>query len=144
MKTNLSLFKKEWNTLTVDFEKQVEVARDLMAGAIEQLAKHEIVGQRGSHIGPRGGIVWDKATPNQPPMNRSHHLRGSITWVGAKVGFGTYSAEIGPTMIYSRRVEEGGGNWQTGLRFPYMEPAFRKFRESGVMEEIIAKTIGKI
>ena len=142
--SNLSLFRKEWRELGLSFEEQVIKARDEMANAIEQLAKEEIKGKRGSHKGPRGGVVWDKATPNEPPKNRSHHLRSSITWIGNRVGFGSYSAEIGPTMVYSRRVEEGGGNWKSGLKFPYMEPAYRKFKESGIMEQIMTRTVGKI
>ena len=43
-------------------------------------------------------------------------------------GFGNYSAIVGPTIIYGRRVELGGGNWPAGTKFPYMKPAWEKFR----------------
>jgi len=33
-----------------------------------------------------------------------------------RVGFGSYIAEVGPTMIYGRQVEKGGGKWRSGAR----------------------------
>lgn len=49
---------------------------------------------------------------------RSFVIEGPIkeqphVWVG----------RVGPTMVYSRRLELGGGNWPAGLNFPYFEPA---------------------
>lgn len=90
-----------------------------------QLAKEEIVGRR-----PKG----QKATSGQPPMNRTGNLRRSIRGEKYKIGFGKYEAIVGPTIIYGRRVELGGGNWPSGTRFPYMAPAYAKFR-------VIAPTI---
>lgn len=100
-------------------------ARDEMMNTLIQLSKEEIVGRR-----PKG----QKATSGQPPMNRTGNLRRSIRGEKYKIGFGKYEAIVGPTIIYGRRVELGGGNWPSGTRFPYMAPAYAKFR-------VIAPTI---
>jgi hypothetical protein len=99
--------------------------RDEMMNTLIQLSKEEIVGRR-----PKG----QKATSGRPPMNRTGNLRRSIRGEKYKVGFGKYQAIVGPTIIYGRRVELGGGNWPSGTRFPYMAPAYAKFR-------VIAPTI---
>ncbi len=99
--------------------------RDEMMNTLIQLSKEEIVGRR-----PKG----QKATSGQPPMNRTGNLRRSIRGEKYKIGFGKYEAIVGPTIIYGRRVELGGGNWPSGTRFPYMAPAYAKFR-------VIAPTI---
>lgn len=143
VETNLPLFKKDFDSIVGTFDERLRMARDEIAMSVEQLAKEEIKGKRGSHIGPQGGIVWDKAEAGKPPKNRTGNLRRSIKTVKSREGFGIYSADIGPTMVYSRRVEEGGGNWKAGVRFPYMEPAFRKFKESGLMQQIMTRYIGE-
>lgn len=99
--------------------------RDEMMNTLIQLSKEEIVGRR-----PKG----QKATSGRPPMNRTGNLRRSIRGEKYKIGFGKYEAIVGPTIIYGRRVELGGGNWPSGTRFPYMAPAYAKFR-------VIAPTI---
>jgi len=104
------------------------MARDEMMAALIQLSKEQIQGARPYIVGPRGGRHYQKATPNQPPMNRTGDLRRSIRGEKFNVGFANYTAIVGPTIIYGRRVELGGGNWPAGLRFPYMEPAYQKFR----------------
>lgn len=144
VKTNLSLFKSEFNAMTVSLDERTRMAVAEMAAAVEQMSKEEIKGARGFHIGSQGGKVWDKAEPNKPPMNRTGNLRRSIKTVTAREGFGSYSAEIGPTMVYARRIEEGGGNWAKGLKFPYMQPAWIKFKKSGLMEQIMARYLKEL
>ena len=95
------------------------MARDEMMNQLIQLAKEQIKGKR---------QPGEKAESGKPPMNRTGNLRRSIKGERAREGFATYSAMIGPTIIYSRRVELGGGNWPTGTKFPYMKPAWERFR----------------
>jgi len=114
-------------------------ARDEMMNKLIELAKNEIQGQRGV-IGRKlkyvdgqakpGGKLYgeDPAISGQPPKNRTGNLRRSIKGERMREGFATYSAVVGPTIIYGRRVELGGGNWPTGTKFPYMKPAWEKFR----------------
>jgi hypothetical protein len=95
------------------------MARDEMMNQLIQLAKEQIKGKR---------QPGEKAESGKPPMNRTGNLRRSIKGERAREGFATYSAMIGPTIIYGRRVELGGGNWPTGTKFPYMKPAWERFR----------------
>jgi hypothetical protein len=104
------------------------MARDEMMAALIQLSKEQIVGKRPYTKGPRGGRIYEKATPGKPPMSRTGDLKRSIRGERFNVGFANYSAVVGPTIEYGRRVELGGGNWPQGVRFPYMEPAYSTFR----------------
>lgn len=107
------------------------MARDEMMAALIQLSKEEIQGKR-----PKGQKAWT-GTPT-PPMNRSGELRRSIKGEKFRQGFASYTAIVGPKIIYGRHVELGGDNWPSGVRFPYMEPAYEKFRVS-VLPQIQAK-----
>jgi phage gpG-like protein len=94
--------------------------RDEMMTTLIQLAKAEIVGRR-----PKG----ERATSGKPPMNRTGNLRRSIRGEKYNVGFAKYEAIVGPTIIYGRAVELGGApTWTKGQKFPYMSPAYAKFR----------------
>ena len=94
--------------------------RDEMMTTLIQLAKAEIVGRR-----PKG----ERATSGKPPMNRTGNLRRSIRGEKYDVGFAKYAAIVGPTLIYGRVVELGGApTWTRGQKFPYMSPAYAKFR----------------
>jgi len=104
-------------------------ARDEMMSKLIQLAQEEIKGER-AVIGTTksGKKIYEKATPNQPPQNRTGNLRRSIRGEKFREGYATYSAVVGPTMKYSRQVELGGGKWGQDIKFPYMSPAFQKFK----------------
>lgn len=128
LNTNLKLVKTGVTKLTANIDLSARKARDEMMAALIQLSKEQIEGKRPSYKGPRGGTIWEKATPGEPPMNRTGNLRRSITGEKFNIGFANYSAIVGPTIEYGRRVELGGGNWPSGVRFPYMEPAYKKFR----------------
>ena len=95
------------------------MARDEMMTQLIQLSKEQIKGKRQPST---------KAEPNKPPMNRTGNLRRSIKGEKMREGFATYSAVVGPTIIYGRRVELGGGNWPKDTKFPHMKPAWEKFR----------------
>lgn len=106
--------------------KGAQNARDEMMVTLIQLSKEEIKGRR-----PEG----QKATAGQPPMNRTGNLRRSIRGEKRTVGFAKYTAIVGPTIIYGRAVELGGefspDSWKgtTAVKgFPYMAPAFKKFK----------------
>jgi hypothetical protein len=95
------------------------MARDEMMNKLIQLSKEQIKGKRSP---------GEKAESGKPPMNRTGNLRRSIKGERFREGFATYSAVVGPTIIYGRRVELGGGNWPPGTKFPYMKPAWERFR----------------
>lgn len=136
--SNLRLVRKAVSKQVKNIDVATRMARDEMMMALIQLSKEQIQGARPYTVGPRGGRTYSKATPGQPPMNRTGNLRRSITGEKFNVGFANYSAIVGPTIEYGRRVELGGGNWPAGVRFPYMEPAYEKFR-TAVVPQVTAK-----
>jgi len=122
--TDIGAVKKVIDRRIDSFDASVRAARDEMMARLIQLAQEEIKGKR-----PKG----QKATSGEPPMNRTGNLRRSITGKKAREGFASYSAEVGPTTIYSRAVELGGApTWTNGQHFPYMAPALKKFQREAM------------
>lgn len=128
LNSNLKLVRTQVTKIAANVDVNARMARDEMMAALIQLSKEQIEGTRPYTTGPRGGRIYEKATPGKPPMNRTGNLRRSIRGEKFNVGFANYSAVVGPTIEYGRQVELGGGNWPQGVRFPYMEPAYQKFR----------------
>jgi hypothetical protein len=120
---NLRLVKQVWTKETKSLDVKARLMRDEMMAALIQLSKEQIVGKR-----PKVNGRYTQAISGLPPMNRTGDLRRSITGEKFNVGFANYSAIVGPTIVYGRRVELGGGNWRPGTMFPYMAPAYAKFR----------------
>ena len=118
--SNLKLVKEATKKAGKSIDDGARATRDEMMTTLIQLAKAEIVGRR-----PKG----QRATSGQPPMNRTGNLRRSIRGEKYNIGFAKYEAIVGPTMIYGRAVEMGGApTWTKGQKFPYMSPAYAKFR----------------
>lgn len=120
---NLRLVKQVWTKETKSLDIKARLMRDEMMAALIQLSKEQIKGKR-----PKINGRYTKAISGLPPMNRTGDLRRSITGEKFNVGFANYSAIVGPTIVYGRRVELGGGNWRPGTMFPYMAPAYAQFR----------------
>jgi hypothetical protein len=135
---NLKLVKSTWNKATASLDLRARAARDEMMAAAIQLSKEQIQGARPYTTGPQGGKIYEKAVSGQPPMNRTGDLRRSIRGERFNVGFANYTAIVGPTIVYGRQVELGGGNWPSGTHFPYMEPAWIRF-QSVVAPQIVTK-----
>jgi phage gpG-like protein len=99
------------------------MARDEMMNTLTQYAKEEIKGRR---------QPGERAVSGEPPMNRTGNLRRSIKGERYRQGYATYSAVVGPTIVYGRALELGGKyapkSWRDGQKFPYMKPAFEKFQ----------------
>ena len=118
--SNLKLVKEATKKAGKSIDDGARATRDEMMTTLIQLAKAEIVGRR-----PKG----ERATSGQPPMNRTGNLRRSIRGEKYNIGFAKYEAIVGPTIIYGRAVEMGGApTWTRGQKFPYMSPAYAKFR----------------
>ena len=124
--SNINEVMRAVNKATSKLDTGAREARDEMMTTLIQLAKEEIKGER-----PKG----QRATPGQPPMNRTGNLRRSIRGEKYRQGFATYSAVVGPTIVYGRSVEMGGKyaprTWSGETKskaFPYMQPAFKKFQ----------------
>jgi phage gpG-like protein len=118
--SNLKLVREATKKAGKSIDDGARATRDEMMTTLIQLAKAEIVGKR-----PKG----QRATSGKPPMNRTGNLRRSIRGEKYNVGFAKYEAIVGPTIIYGRAVEMGGApTWTRGQKFPYMSPAYAKFR----------------
>jgi phage gpG-like protein len=130
---NLRLVKKVWTKETRSLDIKARLMRDEMMAALIQLSKEQIKGKR-----PKINNRYAPAISGLPPMNRTGDLRRSITGEKFNVGFANYSAIVGPTIVYGRRVELGGGNWRPGTMFPYMAPAYAQFRTT-VLPQITNK-----
>lgn len=111
--SNLGLVIKSVNTFEKNLDVRSRMARDEMAMKLLQLAKEEI--RTGGGAAQAGG----------PPVSRTGRLRGSIHVEKSTQGFAKYSALIGPGVIYGRVLEMGFSN---GNKYPYMTPAFNKFK----------------
>ena len=137
--TNINQVRRAITHKIDDIDVGARAARDEMMTTFIQLAQEEIKGQRG-----KVGSKWEKATPGEPPKNRTGNLRRSIRGEKAREGFASYTAVVGPTIIYGRSVEVGGKyappTWRHNEKFPYMEPAFNKFRS--LIGTIVRKHLG--
>ena len=136
---NLKLVRDSVNAFSHSLDTGARGARDEMMATLIQLAQEEIKGERPYEQVGKGlkGRRYSKATPGQPPMNRTGRLRRSIHGEKFDEGFAKYEAIVGPGVIYGRVLEVGFAN---GNRYPYMAPAFRKFQSVAPM--IIRKHIG--
>lgn len=147
--SNLRLVRTVWDKETKSLDVRARAARDEMTAALVQLSKQMIQGKRPYkkvkrvRNTKRGDIgssyrVYSKAVSGFPPMNRTGKLRQSIRGERFNQGFAKYSAIVGPTIVYGRKVELGGRYWRAGTKFPYMAPAYAKFRTQ-VYPQIQAK-----
>jgi hypothetical protein len=59
--------------------------------------------------------------PGSPPNRVSGNLVQSMR-INTRKGFGTYSADVFPTMEYARQLETGEGSMR-GVKYPYLTPA---------------------
>lgn len=121
---NIRLVMKSIIKAEEKLDISARLARDEMMARLIQLSQREIKGDRKS--------VGYPADSGKPPMNVTGNLRRSIRGLKVRTGFGSYSAIVGPTIIYGRSVEMGNPynppTWQDGQHFPYMKPAFEKYR----------------
>jgi hypothetical protein len=85
------------------------------------------------HIGPSGS----------GPNVITGTLKRSIT-TRVRVGFGTYIADVGPTVVYARAVELGSPIWKSGVKYPYLTPAADKLIHNGTLQKIFAQRVSQV
>jgi hypothetical protein len=115
--------------------------------AVERQAKLNFQGTRSyeKRVSKKTGRPWLKITPprhvgGSGPNTVTGNLKRSIKTT-YRVGLGVYTAEVGPTMIYARQVEKGGGKWPAGVKYPYLEPAALSLYLSGKLNRIFATAV---
>jgi hypothetical protein len=114
--------------------------------AVERQAKLNFQGTRSyEKRTSKNGRPYLKITPPTPvggsgPNTVTGNLKRSIKTT-YRVGLGLYTAEVGPTMIYARQVEKGGGKWPPGVKYPYLEPAALMLLRSGKINRIFTTAV---
>lgn len=140
--TNLRLVRAEVTQYAMKMNTASAMARNELANTAMQMAKHEFLpGSSGK------GKVYNPAEAGGLPHKRTGNLMRSIITKKTNAGF-NYQATVGPTADYARAVELGGkysprswrGTNAERLGFPYMKPAWHKFRL--VAPTIIKKWLG--
>jgi hypothetical protein len=63
----------------------------------------------------------------QPPNRVTGALASSVR-TELRQGFGTYYADVFPTMVYARALELGNPRWKSGVKYPYLRPAVAKVK----------------
>ena len=72
---------------------------------------------------PKGHIGQD----GTPPNRRTGALIRSI-YTNVRQEPGSYVATVFPTMVYARSLELGNPVWKSGVKYPYLVPAFNNLR----------------
>jgi hypothetical protein len=114
--------------------------------AVERQAKLNFQGTRSyTKKVSKNGNAYIVTSPNKHvggsfPNTVTGNLKRSIKTT-YRVGFGSYIAEVGPTMIYARQVEKGGGNWKSGVKYPYLEPAALMLLRNGTINRVFVTAI---
>jgi hypothetical protein len=85
------------------------------------------------HIGPSGS----------GPNVITGALKRSIS-TRVRYGFGTYIADVGPTVVYARAVELGSPIWKSGVKYPYLTPAADKLIQSGELQKIFIQRFNQV
>ena len=114
--------------------------------AVERQAKLNFQGTRSyeKRVSKNGRpylvITPKKHVGGSGPNTVTGNLKRSIKTT-YRAGLGVYTAEVGPTMIYARQVEKGGGKWPPGVKYPYLEPAALMLLRSGKINRIFATAV---
>ena len=83
---------------------------------VKQTLNNNPHSKRGNSWSPSGHV----GGPGTPPNRRTGNLMSSVR-TEVKYGFGSYVAEVFPTMVYARRLE-------LGLNYPYLRPSADRVR----------------
>lgn len=125
---NLAQVLKGIEVTETQLNNAARYAIGMAAAEVEREAKKNA--NTGTHPRGQGHIPGTGPGPNVMTGN----LRRSI-FSQTKTGFtGSYEAVVGATMEYARRVELGGGNWPSNVKYPYLTPAAENLKATGKLE----------
>lgn len=127
---------------------QVGLALEAQAKNILYNNKHREAGTtqpRGKYPGgnrrwfPSGHVGGD----GSPPNLRTGELSRSI-YTTVRHESGSYVATVFPTVVYARSLELGNPKWKSGVKYPYLVPAFNKLRPrmTSIFERGFARKMG--
>lgn len=66
-----------------------------------------------------------------PNVRSGDHRRSYVVSPPRQEGPYRWVAHAGPTMVYSRTLEQGHPRWPTGVKYPSLGPAVEYFRRVG-------------
>lgn len=92
-----------------------------------------------------GGHKMGTPTPSavgSPPTNITGKLRKEIRPVMQR-GFRGYSVVVGSFVEYARQLEQGGGNWRSGAKYPFIEPTARIMMQDNKAKDIYRRALRK-
>lgn len=131
VEVSLSDVIKSVDKLEEKAEKALEAAVMEVALAVERVTKQTLNNNPHRQVKNKSGkgSHWEPGEhiggPGTPPNRRSGNLMRSVR--AKKVqGFGSYSADVSPGMIYSRRLEVSQG--EGGFGYPYLRPSADRVR----------------
>lgn len=114
--------------------------------AIERQAKMNFKGTRSyeRRVSKKTGNAYLKITPpkhqgGSEPNTVTGNLKRSIHTTYRK-GFGTYTAEVGASMIYARTLEQGLPQ-NSAIKYPYLEPAALMLIRNGTVDRVFVAAI---
>lgn len=131
--------KAALDRLDPKIDKAVERAIAIASLEVEAAIKAQF---RQSH--PAG--TETPSSPGSPPAVVTGTLRRSITTrPPVRLGFGSYRAEVGPTVVYSRVQELGGSTGRGGATTlparPFMKPAYDEWASRDRLRELVAREV---
>jgi hypothetical protein len=136
------------NTKVIDhFSKMPEKLDLLVKQGVQNVSKQalrEITGKEGlSKYGRHKKGTPTTSPAGEPPAQMTTMLRRSVTIMPMRrIGFGHYTQETMPTMVYARVQELGDLSRGIPAR-PYIAPARNRLVMSGRAKEIFAQGIKK-
>jgi len=130
--TNLSDVLRTLSINATKIEKASQYGVAQVALAIERETKQLLFTRQNS--GRYGGKGSERYRGHEPvsgdgqPPNRVTGALASSVHTELRQGFGTYYADVFPTMVYARALELGNPRWKSGVKYPYLGPAVDKVR----------------
>lgn len=117
-------------------DKAAEMATVQISREVEAYSK-KIVGEV---IHARGAphITTASGGPNTVTGTLGQNIRSAVP---RREGYGTYVAVVGAETTYARQLEEGGGNWPSGVKYPFMRPARNQVVDSGKARMILVNYV---
>lgn len=120
---NLAQVMGELKRREANIEAAGEAGVNKVALAVYQETQRLLTLRSRSYDSTTGRLVPPRhiGGPGSPPNRVSGNLVQSLRIENRK-GFGTYIAEVFPTMDYARKLETGEGS-MNGVKYPYLTPA---------------------
>lgn len=120
-------------------DEAVKMASRSVGSLATRTMKQQIVG--GHSVGtPRSA---GSGIEDGKPSNMSGNLRRSIRSKTTKESFGQYTVVTGAYQIYARALEFGHPKWQSGVKYPFVEPTAKILLENNKARNLYVKALSR-